>query len=109
MEARYLYFTIHSASNLKDVRKLGEMKVYAKVSIAGKSKYTSARSCEQDKPCVEYHILLHRARGECTFPVHRNDSNQSKRFGTLKFSHELGDEVLVVVSNSSSSTENSNA
>ncbi|KAL3379133.1 hypothetical protein AABB24_000044 [Solanum stoloniferum] len=40
MEARFLYFTVHSASNLIDVRKLGEMKVYAKVSIAGKSKCT---------------------------------------------------------------------
>ncbi|KAH0728863.1 hypothetical protein KY290_000041 [Solanum tuberosum] len=35
MEARCLYFTVHSASNLINVRKLGEMKVYAKVSIEG--------------------------------------------------------------------------
>ncbi|CAN4089591.1 unnamed protein product [Withania somnifera] len=40
MEARCLYFTVHSASKLVDVRKFGEMKVYAKVSIAGKSKCT---------------------------------------------------------------------
>ncbi|KAF3683196.1 putative cytochrome 93A1-like [Capsicum annuum] len=147
MEARYFYFTIHSASNLKDVRKLGEMKVYAKVSIAGKSKYTSAdlvnktnpvwnttfcfivpevdiirgefpakielfcqRSRSHDKYVGELDLILRPFYiGECTFPLHRNDSNQSKRFGTLKFSHELGDEVLVVVSNSSSSTEDSNA
>uniref|UniRef100_M1D487 C2 domain-containing protein n=1 Tax=Solanum tuberosum TaxID=4113 RepID=M1D487_SOLTU len=40
MEGRFLYFTVHSASNLIDVRKFGEMKVYAKVSIAGESKCT---------------------------------------------------------------------
>lgn len=40
MEARCLCFTVHSASNLINVRKFGEMKVYAKVSIAGKSECT---------------------------------------------------------------------
>ncbi|KAK4706337.1 hypothetical protein R3W88_034099 [Solanum pinnatisectum] len=40
MEARCLYFTVHSASNLINVRKFGEMKVYAKVSIAGNSERT---------------------------------------------------------------------
>ncbi|KAK6802312.1 hypothetical protein RDI58_000092 [Solanum bulbocastanum] len=40
MEARRLYFTVHSASNLINVRKFGEMKVYAKVSIAGNSERT---------------------------------------------------------------------
>uniref|UniRef100_M1D486 Uncharacterized protein n=1 Tax=Solanum tuberosum TaxID=4113 RepID=M1D486_SOLTU len=38
MEARYFYFTVHSARDLIDVRHSGEMKVYAKVSIAGSSK-----------------------------------------------------------------------
>uniref|UniRef100_A0A0V0HEA0 Putative ovule protein n=1 Tax=Solanum chacoense TaxID=4108 RepID=A0A0V0HEA0_SOLCH len=40
MEARCLSFTVHSASDLINVRKIGKMKVYAKVSIAGKSKCT---------------------------------------------------------------------
>ncbi|KAF3675693.1 putative cytochrome 93A1-like [Capsicum annuum] len=40
MEARCLYFTLFSASNLQNVRKCKKMKVYAKVSVAGKSKCT---------------------------------------------------------------------
>ncbi|KAM3327796.1 protein SRC2 [Capsicum annuum] len=40
MEARCLYFTLFSASNLRSVRKYKKMKVYAKVSVAGKSKCT---------------------------------------------------------------------
>lgn len=50
MEARYFNFTIHSASNLVDVRKMGEMKVYAKVSIAGKSKCTEVDLVNKTNP-----------------------------------------------------------
>ncbi|PHT60479.1 hypothetical protein CQW23_02842 [Capsicum baccatum] len=50
MEARYFYFTVHSASDLKDVRLLGEMKVYAKVTIAGKSKYTKVDLVNKSNP-----------------------------------------------------------
>ncbi|XP_055819087.1 uncharacterized protein LOC129887880 [Solanum dulcamara] len=50
MEARCLYFTVHSASNLVDVRKLGEMKVYAKVSIAGKSQCTEVNLVNKTNP-----------------------------------------------------------
>ncbi|MCD7446564.1 hypothetical protein HAX54_010756 [Datura stramonium] len=147
MEARYFNFTVHSASNLVDVRKKGEMKVYAKVSIAGKTKYTTTdvvnktnpewnstlcfilpeedivrgdvpakielfcqRSRSRDKYVGEIDLVLAPFyKGECTFSVHRNDSNQNKRFGTFKFSHELGDKVLIVVSDSSSSSDDSDA
>ncbi|KAF3665205.1 putative cytochrome 93A1-like [Capsicum annuum] len=50
MEARNFYFTVHSASDLKDVRLLGEMKVYAKVTIAGKSKYTKVDLVNKTNP-----------------------------------------------------------
>lgn len=134
MEARYFYFTVHSARNLIDVRAFGEMKVYAKVSIAGKCKCTEVdlvnqtnpkwntklcffvpekdieegkvdavielfcqRSFSDDKYVGELNLTLAPFyKGECEFQVRRNDSKQSKSFGTLKFSHELGDKVIVV-------------
>nr|XP_018622887.1 uncharacterized protein LOC104086296 isoform X2 [Nicotiana tomentosiformis]XP_018622888.1 uncharacterized protein LOC104086296 isoform X1 [Nicotiana tomentosiformis] len=115
MEARCFYFTVHSASNLRDVRQFGRMKVYAKVSIAGKSKYTEVdlvneknpewnttlcfvipekdiiqgsisakielfckRTLSHDKYVGELLFsLAPRYKGECTFPVRRNDSNKS--------------------------------
>ncbi|KAJ8574212.1 hypothetical protein K7X08_026017 [Anisodus acutangulus] len=143
MEARYFYFTVHSASNLVDVRHFGEMKVYSKVSIAGKSKCTEVdlvnktnpewnntlcfivpekdiikedvpavielfcqRSLSYDKYIGELNLTLRPFyKGECNFPLLRNDSNQSKSFGTLKFSHEVGDKILVVSDSSSSSKD----
>lgn len=142
MEARYFNFTVHSASNLKDVRKLGEMKVYAKVTIAGKSKYTGVdlvnktnpewnttlcffvpekdilqgdvpakielfcqRSLSDDKYVGQLNLILRPFyKGESNFPVRRNDKKQSKSYGTLKFSQELGDKVIVVQDSSSSSS-----
>ncbi|XP_060195228.1 protein SRC2 homolog [Lycium barbarum] len=133
MEARPFYFTVHSASNLVDVRNFGEMKVYAKVSIAGQSECTEVdlvnktnpewnttlcffvleedivqeevpavielfcrRSLSHDKYIGELNLTLRPFyKGECNFEVSRNDSNQNKSFGTLKFSLELGDKVLV--------------
>ncbi|CAN4114007.1 unnamed protein product [Withania somnifera] len=50
MEARCLYFTVHSASNLVNIRKSGEMKVYAKVSVAGKSKCTEVDVVNKTNP-----------------------------------------------------------
>ncbi|XP_019256278.1 PREDICTED: uncharacterized protein LOC109234665 [Nicotiana attenuata] len=143
MKARYFYFTVHSASDLQDVREFGRMKVYAKVSIAGKTKCTevdrlnetnpkwNARLCfivpekdiikgstipskielfckrtfSHDKYVGELLVsLAPRYKGECTFPVRRNDSNESKSFGTLTFSHALGDKFIVANSSSSSSS-----
>ncbi|KAM3327793.1 hypothetical protein P3S68_033842 [Capsicum galapagoense] len=50
MEARILYFTVHSASNLRDVRKIGEMKVYAKVTVAEKSEDTEVDRVNKTNP-----------------------------------------------------------
>ncbi|KAF3623033.1 putative cytochrome 93A1-like [Capsicum annuum] len=50
MEARCLDFTVYSASNLVDVRKYGEMKVYAKVSVEGKSQCTEADVKKETNP-----------------------------------------------------------
>ncbi|PHU09081.1 hypothetical protein BC332_20942 [Capsicum chinense] len=50
MEARILYFTVHSASNLRDVRKIGKMKVYAKVTVAEKSEETEVDSVNKTNP-----------------------------------------------------------
>ncbi|KAK4736361.1 hypothetical protein R3W88_000058 [Solanum pinnatisectum] len=140
MEARYFYFTVHSARGLIDVRNFGEMKVYAKVSIAGMSKYTEVdlvnktnpewntrfcffvpeediirdnvdavielfckRSFSDDKYVGQLNLTLRPSdKGECNFAVRRNDSKGYERFGTLKFSHELGDKILVVQDSSSS-------
>ncbi|KAM3324673.1 protein SRC2 [Capsicum chacoense] len=145
MEARYFYFTIHSASNLKDVRILGEMKVYAKVTIAGQSQCTEVdlvnktnpvwnttlcffvpevdiiqgdvhvvielfcrRSLSHDKYVGDLNLILKPfGKGEYSFPVRRNDSNLTKSFGTAKFSHELGDKVIIVQDSSSSSSSSS--
>ncbi|KAK6802310.1 hypothetical protein RDI58_000090 [Solanum bulbocastanum] len=142
MEARYFYFTVHSARGLIDVRHFGEMKVYAKVSIAGMSKYTEVdlvnktnpewntrfcffvpeediiredvdavielfckRSFSDDKYVGELNLTLRPFyKGECNFSVRRNDSNRNESSGTLKFSHELGDKILVVQDSSSSSS-----
>ncbi|OIS96607.1 hypothetical protein A4A49_54111 [Nicotiana attenuata] len=51
MEARFFYFTIHSASNLRDVRKFGRMEVYVKVSMAGTTKCTEV-------DCPEWNTTL---------------------------------------------------
>ncbi|OIS96606.1 hypothetical protein A4A49_14038 [Nicotiana attenuata] len=140
MEARCFYFTVHSASDLQDVREFGRMKVYAKVSMAGKTKCTEVdlvnetnpewnttlcfvipekdiiqgsisakielfckRTLSHDKYVGELLLsLAPRYKGECTFPVRRNDnSNKSKSFGTLTFSHVLGDKLIVADSSSS--------
>ncbi|MCD7446562.1 hypothetical protein HAX54_010754 [Datura stramonium] len=121
------------------------MKVYAKVTVAGRSKYTEVdvvnkknpewnatlcfivpeeyivrgeipayielfcrRSLSYDKYIGELNLTLSPYyKGECTLLVRRNDdSNRNKSFGSLKFSYELGDKVLVVVSNPSSSSMN---
>lgn len=50
MEARFFYFTIHSASNLRDVRKFGRMEVYAKVSVAGTTKCTDVDCVNETNP-----------------------------------------------------------
>ncbi|KAG5628395.1 hypothetical protein H5410_000112 [Solanum commersonii] len=146
-KARYFYFTVHSARDLIDVRHSGEMKVYAKVSIAGKSKYTKVdlvnkmnpewntrfcffvpeediiredvaavielfckRSFSYDKYVGQLNLTLRPFyKGECNFSVHRNDSKRNESFGTLKFSHELGDKILVVQEESSSSSSSSSS
>ncbi|CAN4089590.1 unnamed protein product [Withania somnifera] len=115
------------------------MEVYAKVTIAGKSKYTEInlvnktnperntticfivseediiredvpaviklfcqRSLSHDKYVGELNLTLRPfCIGECHF--------SSNRFGTSKFSHELGDKVLILVSDSSLLSEDSNA
>ncbi|KAM3218065.1 hypothetical protein P3L10_022594 [Capsicum annuum] len=53
MEARILYFTVHSASNLRDVRKIGKMKVYAKVTVAEKSEDTEVDCVNKTNPVWE--------------------------------------------------------
>jgi len=136
-----------SSSILQDVREFGRMKVYAKVSIAGKTKCTEVdhlnetnpkwnatlcfivpekdiikgstipskielfckRTFSHDKYVGELLLsLAPRYKGECTFPVRRNDSNESKSFGTLTFSHALGDTFIVANSSSSSSAKDNN-
>lgn len=144
MLARCFYFTVHSASDIRDVREFGRMKVYAKVSMAGTTKCTEVdvvnetnpewnttfcfvipekdiiqgsisakielfckRTLSHDKYVGELLLsLAPRYKGECTFPVSRNDSDKSKNFGTLTFSHVLGDKLIVA--NSSSSTKDYN-
>ncbi|KAL3379127.1 hypothetical protein AABB24_000043 [Solanum stoloniferum] len=148
MEARYFYFTIHSARDLIDVRTFGEMKVYAKVSIAGMSGCTEVdlvnktnpdwntricfyvpekdiirgyvdaviklfckRSYSDDKYVGELNLTMIRPfkKGECNLSVRRNDSNRNESFGTLKYSYELGDKILVVQDDSSSSLSSSSS
>ncbi|KAG5628377.1 hypothetical protein H5410_000094 [Solanum commersonii] len=144
MEARYFYFTIYSARDLIDVRTFGEMKVYAKVSIAGMSGCTEVdlvnktnpdwntrflfyvpekdivrgyvdavielfckRSFSDDKYVGQLNLTMIKPfkKGECNLSVRRNDSNSNESFGTLKYSYELGDKILVV-QDSSSPSEN---
>ncbi|MCD7446563.1 hypothetical protein HAX54_010755 [Datura stramonium] len=126
MEARYFYFTLHSASNLVDVRKLGEMKVYAKVSIAGKSKCTEVDAVNKTNPewnSTLCFIVPKKDIKQGDVPVHidlfcqrslshdKKDSNQNQNtsFGTLKFSYKLGEKILVAVLDSSSSPPSSSS
>lgn len=140
MEARYFNFTVHSASDLPDVREFGRMKVYAKVSVAGTTKCTEVDTMNDTNPkwnttlcfivpekdIIQGHMyckielfckrtfshdkyvgeldlsLAPRYKGICTFPVLGNDLDPSKSIGTLKFSHALGDKLVVADSSSSS-------
>ncbi|KAH0728862.1 hypothetical protein KY290_000040 [Solanum tuberosum] len=95
MEARCLSFTVHSASDLINVRKIGKMKVYAKVSIAGKSKCTEPDVVNNINP--EWNKKLEFMVPEIQAQVDRSDSNyESSSFGTLMYSSVLGEKDTVV-------------
>ncbi|XP_059281476.1 uncharacterized protein LOC132035211 [Lycium ferocissimum] len=144
MEARCLYVTVHSASDLPDVRELGRMKVYAKVSITGQIECTTVdlengtnpewnttfcfivpeeniiqgggeipvkielfcrRSFSHDKYVGELNLTIDSQCVEScnTFSVVWSGSNKSSSFGTLKYSHVLGEDSSSSSSSSSSS------
>ncbi|KAL3347157.1 hypothetical protein AABB24_021037 [Solanum stoloniferum] len=101
MEARCLYFTVHSASNLINVRKLGEMKVYAKVSIAGNSELTEPDLVNKINPewnktfrFIVPEINIIQAQGEKLIVV---DSSPSKDYTNKVNIAQIGATVLGAV------------
>lgn len=66
------------------------------------------RSLSDDKYVGDLNLILKPfGKGEYSFHVRRNDSNLTKSFGTAKFSHELGDKIIVVQDSSSSLSSSS--